>query len=746
QSLIDSLQYINSSDNLVDGTRVVSLTAIRDSGGVTNGGDNEVTLSIASTVNLTAINDEPVVTATGLNPSFTENQAAVSLFASANIDLVESADLVEAVTFTVSNLVDGNSEQVIIDGQNISLVNASGTTTANSYNYTVAVVASTATVTITHASDIDVTTAQSLIDSLQYINSSDNLVTGTRVVTLTAIRDSGGVANGGDNEVALSIASTVNVTAINDEPVVTATGLNPSFNENQAAVSLFASANIDLVESGDLVEAIIFTVSNLVDGNSEQVIIDGQNISLINGSGITAANGYNYNIAVAANAATVTITHTSDIAVVAAQSLIDSLQYINNSDNLVDGTRVVTLTALRDSGGVANGGDNEVALSIASTVNVTAINDEPIVTATGLDPSFTENQAAVSLFASTAIDLVESGDLVEAITFTVSNLVDGNSEQVVIDGENINLVNGSGTTTTNSYSYSIAVVANTATVTITHTSDIAVVVAQSLIDSLQYINSSDNLVDGTRVVTLTALRDSGGVSNGGDNEVSLSIASTVNVTAINDEPIVTATALNPNFLANDPAKNVFGSAIIDLIESGDIVQAITLTVSDLQNGADELLIIDSDNIALTNGNAGTTSAGSYQYNVSVATGTATVIITHASNISVNAAETLIDGIQYRNIATTLLGQSRTITLTALQDSGGVANGGDDTASLNIDSIIQFNNIPTLTSFADAIVSTNEDTEVEITLAQLLAQGNEADIDGTVDGFVVQVLTSGTLKI
>ncbi|WP_203250037.1 Ig-like domain-containing protein, partial [Cysteiniphilum marinum] len=304
--------------------------------------DNEGLLSataIQATVDVVAVNDEPVVTATGLNPSFTENQTAVSLFAGTAIDLVETADLVEAITFTVSNLVDGNSEQVIIDGENINLVDGSGTTAANSYNYTVAVVASTATVTITHASDIDVTTAQSLIDSLQYINNSDNLVDGTRVVTLTALRDSGSVANGGDNEVTLSIASTVNVTAINDEPIVTATGLNPSFSENQAAVSLFGSTAIDLIESADLVEAITFTVSNLVDGNSEQVIIDGQSISLVNGSGTTTANSYNYNIAVVANTATVTITHASDIDVTTAQSLIDSLQYINSSDNLVDGTR-----------------------------------------------------------------------------------------------------------------------------------------------------------------------------------------------------------------------------------------------------------------------------------------------------------------------------------------------------------------------------------------------------------------------
>jgi parallel beta-helix repeat protein len=54
--------------------------------------------------------------------------------------------------------------------------------------------------------------------------------------------------------------------------------------------------------------------------------------------------------------------------------------------------------------------------------------------------------------------------------------------------------------------------------------------------------------------------------------------------------------------------------------------------------------------------------------------------------------------------------------------------------------------PTLTSFAAPVDTTNIDTQVELTFAELAAQGNEADVDGTVTAFVVQAVTSGTLKI
>ncbi len=57
-----------------------------------------------------------------------------------------------------------------------------------------------------------------------------------------------------------------------------------------------------------------------------------------------------------------------------------------------------------------------------------------------------------------------------------------------------------------------------------------------------------------------------------------------------------------------------------------------------------------------------------------------------------------------------------------------------------------NAAPTLTSFTSSVETTNEDAAVEITFAEMAAQGDEADSDGTVDAFVVQAVSSGTLMI
>ncbi len=57
-----------------------------------------------------------------------------------------------------------------------------------------------------------------------------------------------------------------------------------------------------------------------------------------------------------------------------------------------------------------------------------------------------------------------------------------------------------------------------------------------------------------------------------------------------------------------------------------------------------------------------------------------------------------------------------------------------------------NDAPTLTTFVDVVDTTSEDTEVEISFGDLAVWGDENDIDGTVDAFVVKSVTSGTLKI
>ena len=57
-----------------------------------------------------------------------------------------------------------------------------------------------------------------------------------------------------------------------------------------------------------------------------------------------------------------------------------------------------------------------------------------------------------------------------------------------------------------------------------------------------------------------------------------------------------------------------------------------------------------------------------------------------------------------------------------------------------------NSIPTLTTFNSPVVTGTSNSQIIITLADLLSSGNEADSGGTVNAFVIKAITSGTLKI
>ncbi|SMO60169.1 hypothetical protein SAMN06265219_1061, partial [Gracilimonas mengyeensis] len=75
----------------------------------------------------------------------------------------------------------------------------------------------------------------------------------------------------------------------------------------------------------------------------------------------------------------------------------------------------------------------------------------------------------------------------------------------------------------------------------------------------------------------------------------------------------------------------------------------------------------------------------------------------------------------------------------------VASGGLTTANSTQLTALA-NAVPTFTTLSSAVATTSEDAEVEITFADIVAQGDEADSDGTVDAFIVKAVSSGTLKI
>ncbi|MFZ4524955.1 MAG: SwmB domain-containing protein, partial [Chlorobium sp.] len=74
------------------------------------------------------------------------------------------------------------------------------------------------------------------------------------------------------------------------------------------------------------------------------------------------------------------------------------------------------------------------------------------------------------------------------------------------------------------------------------------------------------------------------------------------------------------------------------------------------------------------------------------------------------------------------------------------NGGASASTVQTVTVKAVNDIPTLTAFSGTVDTTREDMPVEITFAELAAQGNESDVDGIVNAFVVKSVSSGSLRI
>src|SRR5262249_60412408 len=101
--------------------------------------------------------------------------------------------------------------------------------------------------------------------------------------------------------------------------------------------------------------------------------------------------------------------------------------------------RTITYT-FNDAGNPGSGG--ALTDAVPQTVNVTPVNDPPTVSATGANPTFTENGAGADLFSGVSVSAVEAADKIDQLVLTVSGIVDGVNEVLSIDGTNVALTNG----------------------------------------------------------------------------------------------------------------------------------------------------------------------------------------------------------------------------------------------------------------------------------------------------------------
>jgi hypothetical protein len=588
QTALRAVKYNNSSENPSTAARTVTWIAtdgITPSAGVT------------STINLTAVNDAPVLANIEAGAlAYNENDAATAVSSTITVSDADSTNLTAATVQITGNYQ--SAEDVL------SFVDQLGIT--GSYN--------SGTGTMSLSGTTTVANYQTALRAVKYNNTSENPNTLARTVTFQ-VNDGAGASN-------LSNTPTrnINVTSVNDAPVVTA-GATLNYTENDAATVIDNTVTVTDVDSTNLTGATVQITGSYA--STEDVL------SFANQLGITG--GYN-----SANG-TLTLTGTTTLA--NYQTALRAVKYNNTSDN--PSTLARTVTWIVNDGAAAN----NLSTGVTSTINVTAVNDAPVLAAIeGSALAYTENDAATAVSSTITVNDVDSANLTGAtvqITGSYQSAEDVLSfaNQLGITGS-YNSTNGtmtlSGTTTVANY--------------------------QTALRAVKYNNTSDTPSTLARTVTFQ-------VNDGaGANNLSNTQTRNINVTAVNDAPVlanIEAGAVSYN--ENDPATALSSTITVTDVDSTNLTAATVQITGNYQSAEDVLSFVNQLGIT-----------GSYNS----VNGTMSL----SGSSSVANYQTALRAVKYNNSSDNPSTVSRTVTF-RVNDGAGVNNlSNTQTRNINVASV------------------------------------------------------------
>jgi len=175
----------------------------------------------------------------------------------------------------------------------------------------------------------------------------------------------------------------------------------------------------------------------------------------------------------------------------------------------------------------------------------------------------------------------------------------------------------------------------------------------------------------------------------------------ITINGVSDAPSLAATGQDPTFVEGGANADLYSTVTADTADTNDTFSAMTLTVTNVSDGASEQLLFDGSVLQLTDGfTVASTATNGLAVSVSVTGSTATVSFSGAS-LSEAAMQTLVDSMAYSNTSDDpTTGANRVITITGITDSGTTANGGSNVAAPNLQTTVS------LTAVNDAPVFAN----------------------------------------
>ena len=487
-----------------------SFTLLVSSTSIEGANKDAATTTRPLTVNVTPVNDAPVVSFDSI--SYTESGAPMAIVSNFSVTDVDSKELssakitltgIQAEDLVVSQYYKGANTGLTDLGITYSLSNdAKGN------------------IVIDLTGRALVADYETLIKSITFADDSKNPSLTPRSVNITVTDVDSDTS--GTNNLTGAHSGQVNMVAVNDAPVVNFDSISYTENKAGTPTAIVKNFSITDVDSSQLTSAKI----TLTGIQAEDLIVSKY---YKGGTDGTTSLGIKYALSTDA-AGNIVIDLTGKASVASYETLIKSITYADNSNNPVTAPRGVTI-AVTDAD--ANGTNNQTG-SHDGQIEVVAVNNAPVVKFDSI--TYTENDAATptAIVKNFSITDVDSDQLTSAkITLTGIQAEDLIVSKYYKDGTSGDAGLG--------IKYSLSNDAD-GRIFIDLTGKASVADYEAVIKSITYADASQNPVTTPRGVTISVTD----ADAHGTNNVSGSHSGQITVIAVNDAPEVSNTSATGN--------------------------------------------------------------------------------------------------------------------------------------------------------------------------------------------------------
>ena len=648
QTVLQSATFSSTSEDLTasDSTRTITFSvtdANSDGVGAQSG-------SATRNIDITAVNDAPVIATTTGSISYTENGSSVIIDDAAEVTDTDDAQIIGGTISLTDGFTTGDELAATTTNTNVStsydsstgVLTLSGTDTVANYQ----TVLRSATY-ISTSEDPTLANFQTVLQSATISSTSKDLTatTATRTITFSvtdANSDRVGAKSG-------SATRNIDITAVNDAPVLATTTGSISYTENGSSVIIDDAAGVTDIDDAQITGGTISLTNGFTTGDE------------------LAATTTNTNVSTSYDSSTGVLTLSGTDTVANYQTVLRSATYISTSEDPTSASRSRTVTfTLSDSNSDGVGAQSG---STSRNIDITAVNDPPVVATTSGSIAYTENASEITIDSAAAISdsddtQIASGSVSVSTGFTAGDILASTT---------------TSTSVTASFDSSTGVLSLSGTDTLAN--------YQTVLQSATFSSTSEDLtaIDSTRTITFSvtdANSDGVGAQSG-------SATRNIDITALNDAPVLAASTGLAAYTENASAAAIDTAIAVSDTDDTQMAGGSVSVSAGFTSG---------DTLAATT--TGTSVTASYDDSTGVLSlsGTDTVANYQSVMQSLSFAST--------NEHPTVDTNNRTITfaLTDANSDGVGAQSGSATRDIAITAI---NDGPTITVISDQ--TTLEDT-------------------------------------